>query len=121
MLVSISNALPHTLFSELVQPCYNLKIYLNNDQDEYFAGQGIKEGEIISFNHNLKIRNVNTIQSIRLVVADDYGRVECEGVFDLSRLYASKDYKGVFTVPLVSPSNTGQVMPKLKVDQTKVI
>jgi hypothetical protein len=31
MLVSISNALPHTLFEQLMQPCYTIKIYLNND------------------------------------------------------------------------------------------
>lgn len=44
MLVSISNALPHTLFGQLMQQCYSIKVYLNSDQEEYFAAQGIKQG-----------------------------------------------------------------------------
>lgn len=56
---------------------------------------------------------------MRFVVCDDYGQVEAEGIFDLGRLYASRDAKGVFTVPLLGLSSNMQ--QKIKATENKLL
>lgn len=74
----------------------------------------MKEGEIIKFNQNLKIRNVNRLQNINFVICDDYGRAQCEGVFDLSRLLTSNSQKGVFIVSMLPISQISHHQIKIQ-------
>lgn len=42
MQFSFASSVSHNKINELIQSCYTLKLYRNNEMDEYFIGQGVK-------------------------------------------------------------------------------
>ena len=77
-------------------------MYINNDEDEYFSAQGIKEGENTIFNQSIKLKNINSIRFLRFLIVDDYGENYGEGIFNLTRLYTVPSQKGIFTVNIMN-------------------
>ena len=77
-------------------------MFINNDEDEYFSAQGIKEGENTIFNQNIKLKNINNIRFLRFLIVDDYGENYGEGIFNLTRLYTVPNQKGIFTVNIMN-------------------
>lgn len=81
MLTNMASSMLPSSIPSLLQQCYTMKIYLNEDKQEYYAGQGVREGEVVVFNHNLKINNIGMLRQLKFMLVDDYGRVEAEGKF----------------------------------------
>lgn len=103
-----------------------LKCYLNDDADEYYTVNGIKQGETISFSSNMLINEKRQISLLRFVLIDsfDMKSVYAQGEFEMERLLSMKPTKGVFTVNMKSSINNDRNNSRNKVvsiDESRLV